>query len=99
MDINELRRNAVARGHWLYAGEVPSPVWIVPLPYDYWFRLAEADGQLEPNEQPETPGESGVLYYVNFASGTPIRGPAHKTAETAKRWAESQVQGPITWQD
>src|ERR1051326_2973445 len=67
-------------------------------PTNYWFPLAEADGQMEPAEQPTSPGKSGVLYYANFAIGQPIRGPAHVTVDTAKQWAESQVQGRITWE-
>ena len=90
----EMRRDTVATGRWLYDGAVQKSVRIIGLPYDYWYAMGEQDGQLEPEEVPEPLGPEGLLYYPSFAG---IDGPAYPTIIQAKGYAQSKVQSPIEW--
>ena len=84
----------VAVGSLKFDGTADMPVRIVGLPYDYFYSLAEADGHLEPNEEPCKLGPEGLLYYVVFAE---LAGPSFPTILQAKGYAQSQVQSPISW--
>lgn len=95
----------VKTGTWLYDGSVQTPVDIIALDYDWWYSLTEADGLLDPDEQPEAMGPDGCLYYVRFrkalqlAESTWIDSPGHATLAEAMRYAESIIVGGITWHD
>lgn len=56
----------VLSGCWVYDGLVEKPVDIVALDYDWWNQMIEAEGGLEPNEQPGPFDESGLMYYIRF---------------------------------
>jgi hypothetical protein len=94
----------VATGVWLYDGTVPTKVRVVMLDYDFWFTIAEADGDLEPGEAPNLNAENR-LYYVRHRPGWPKRGcsfwpdsPGFQTVAEAVAAAEAAVPGPIVWQ-
>lgn len=91
-------------GSWLYGGTVSTPVDIVALDYDWWYRLGEADGMLEPGETPEPLGRDGFLYYVRFRRALETSEPAwpdspgYRTIAEAVAHAESKATGGIPWQ-
>lgn len=93
----------VKTGTWLYGGRVETPVDIIALDYDWWYSLAEADGQLEPGERPMTPGPDGCIYYVRFREALKHSEPVwpdshgHATVSEAMKYAESKVVGGIKW--
>ncbi|MEU9112783.1 hypothetical protein AB0D04_13545 [Streptomyces sp. NPDC048483] len=94
----------VAMGIWLYDGAVPTTVRVVMLDYDFWFTIAEADGDLEPGESPEL-NEENRLYYVRHRSGWPAPdcqfwpdSPGFHTLAEAVADAEAVAPGPIVWQ-
>ena len=95
MTEGEAEEATVATGRWLYAGEAPRPVRIVALPYDYWFSMGEAEGQLEDGEEPDALGNEGLLYYPFF---TQLDGPGFPTIIQAKGYAQSKVQSAIEWE-
>ena len=76
----------VRRGWWLYDGLVERPVDVIGLTWDFWYGIAEADGKLEPDEEPLEPDPDGLLYYVRFAR-------AGRTEE--KPWPESGGATPL----
>ncbi|TYT26470.1 hypothetical protein FZO89_09490 [Luteimonas viscosa] len=92
-------------GSWLYGGSVDTPVDIVALDYDYWYKLGEADCALEPGETPEPLGQGGFLYYARFrhaletSEPTWPDSPGYSTIAQAVAHAESKVTGGIVWQD
>ncbi len=91
-------------GSWLYGGTVSTPVDIVALDYDWWYKLGEADGALEPGETPKPLGQGGFLYYARFrraletSEPTWPDSPGYSTIAEAVAHAESKVTGGITWQ-
>lgn len=93
----------VRNGSWIYAEEVAKPVDIVGLPYDYWYDLAQIDGQLEPGETAQQLDEDGLLYYVRFRHAGESTEPTwpdsagYDTIDAAMRNAESRVPSEITW--
>lgn len=95
----------VRSGRWLYDGAVPTSVDVIGLDHDFWFAIAEAEGQLSPGETPSVPGESGLLYYVRFrhaGSDEPPTWPdsgGYQTLEEAVRAAEERAPGRIWWDD
>lgn len=84
----------VAVGQWKYDGTVDQAVRVVGLSFDYFYSLAEADGQLEPGEKPEPMGPDGLLYYVVFAH---VDSPGFPTVLQAKGYAQSKVQSEVRW--
>lgn len=93
----------VRSGRWLYADAVDKPVDVVGLPYDFWFELAKADEQLEPDETPKAPGEDGVLFYVRFRHAGETSTPTwpdssgHPTIDAAIKAAEELAPTTIIW--
>jgi hypothetical protein len=90
-------RLTVASGTWLYNATTFQPVCIIAMAFDYWYSLAEADGQLEPNEEPAALGPAGFLYYASFRGGVDSSG--FPTVEEAKMAAQERVPTPILWSD
>ena len=84
----------MAVGQWHYAEGHEEAVRIIGLHYDYWYAVAEADGQLDPDEQPQPLGDEGLLYYAHFAQ---IAGSGFPTVIQAKGYAQSMVRSPIRW--
>src|SRR6218665_3648384 len=86
-----------------YDGTVESPVDVVALDYDWWFRLAEADGLLDEGEEPCEMGTDGFLYYVRLRDALKrsmpiwVESQGHRTPLEAMRDAESKVRGGIRW--
>ncbi|MBB3327480.1 hypothetical protein [Microlunatus antarcticus] len=80
------------------------PVDVLGLTYDFWFRLAEADDNLEAGELPTEPDADGLLYYVRFRragdTATPTWPDSGGTAdiEVAVRAAEALAPSPIRWE-
>ncbi|MCX5207188.1 hypothetical protein OG897_38005 [Streptomyces sp. NBC_00237] len=96
--------SVVATGVWLYDNAVPTTVLVVMLDYDFWFGIAEAEGDLEPGETPELNSE-GHLYYVRHQPGWSETdrwfwpdSPGFDTLAEAVTAAEAVVPGPIVWQ-
>jgi hypothetical protein len=79
------------------------PVDVVALQFDWWFELAQADGMLGEDEQPQQLGPDGCLYYARFQhagttlSPTSVDTPGYQTLSEAMRAAEAKVQGGIQW--
>jgi hypothetical protein len=55
-------QEAVATGAWLYDGVAPTAVHVIMLDYDFWYEIAAADDNPDPDEVPEL-NDSGHLYY------------------------------------
>jgi hypothetical protein len=93
----------VKAGRWLYDGTVERPVDIVGLDFDFWFELARADGQLDEGEEPKSPGDAGLLYYVRFRSAgeesipTWVDSQAFTTIAAAIAEAETKTPTPVVW--
>ncbi|QAY59566.1 hypothetical protein ET475_05915 [Microbacterium protaetiae] len=86
-------------GTWISeAGDI-KPVDVVGLPYDYWYELADVNGELERGQTPTPFGPDRLLYYVRFAgAGTKKPRPdsvAFPTIDAAVAEAEATVK--ITW--
>jgi hypothetical protein len=90
-----ISRPTVAVGTWLYSETTPQPVCIIAMAFDYWHFLAEADGQLELDEEPTPLGPEGFLYYASFLGGVDSSG--FPTVEEAKLAAQCRVPTPIVW--
>lgn len=92
------------RGWWLYDGMVQRPVDVIGLTWDFWYRIAEEDGQLEPGEEPREPDGDGLIYYVRFArAGRTEEKPwpesvGAATVEEAMADAEQRAPTPIRWE-
>jgi hypothetical protein len=93
----------VATGEWLYDGSTRAVTRIVRLDYDFWYAIAEADGELEEAERPAL-NDQGFLYYVRHRPGwSPGQqfwpdGQGFDSVDEAKAAAEARVPGAITWQ-
>lgn len=93
----------VLTGTWLYDGTAETPVDIVALDYDWWYALAEADGQLHEGEKPMPLGPDGRLYYVRFQRALEPSEPTwvdsfgHLDLTSAVSAAEEKIRDPIHW--
>lgn len=93
----------VKSGRWIYAEAANRPVDIVGLPYDFWFELAKADDQLDPDETPTKPGQDGPLFYVRFTHAGETSTPTwpdsngYPTLDAAIVAAEGRVPTAIIW--
>ena len=92
----------VATGEWLYDDSVPTVVRIVKLDYDFWFAIGEANGNLEPGEQPTLNGD-GFLFYVRHRPGW-MEGEAFwpdsqgfTSLEDAQAAAEASLPSAVEW--
>jgi len=94
----------VRRGRWLYADAVYRPVDIIGMPYDFWFELGRADGQLEPGGTPQPLGEAGLLFYVRFKHAGETAEPTwpdsagYTTIGRAIVAAEEKAPSEIVWE-
>ncbi len=92
----------MAVGVWLYDGMVPMSVSVVRLDYDFWHEVAQADGDLAPDERPTLNGD-GYAYYIRLKPGWSEGKPfwpdsqGYMTLDEAKRAAEQQVPEPLRW--
>ncbi len=92
----------VAVGEWLYAGGVLTAVRVVRLDYDFWFTVAEANGDLMPGERPLLNGE-GSAYYLRYKPGWSEGEPfwpdsvGYMTADEAKQEADRRLSGGVRW--
>ncbi|MFH5802856.1 hypothetical protein [Alienimonas sp. DA493] len=90
----------VLSGEWLYDGATPMTVHVVQMGYDYWYELAKADDQLEPDEKPDL-NPDGVRFDLLFR--TLPKSPRHPdragglSVDEAKRRAEQLLPTPIQW--
>jgi len=50
-------------GRCLWQGVTETGAHLVRIPFDYWYELGRADGNLEPDEAPEL-GPDGFGYYI-----------------------------------
>jgi hypothetical protein len=91
MALNDYHGEYVTEGAFLYDGTVPTPIAIIAKDHDASYALAEAEGWLEPGEQPTPVGPDGVLYYQK-GEITP-----HQTLAEAKAWIEAKGYGDIEW--
>ncbi len=93
----------IRTGTWRYDDAVEKSVDVIALEFDWWHRLAEADGLLERGEVPMQLGPEGCLYYVRFkhaldeSEPTWVESPGHKLLHEAMREAEEKVGGAIQW--
>lgn len=94
MDQKDIERLTITTGLWRYNNEVDEVVRIIGLPYDYWYAMGEADGNLAPDEIAEALGDLGLLYYAYFAS---VDGPGFPTVLQAQGYAQSKVRQQIRW--
>lgn len=85
-------------GTWVDAGDTRS-VDVIALPYDYWYELADVNGELERGQRPTLFGPDRLLYYVRFSgAGTKKPRPdsiAFPTIDGAMAEAEAKV--PVRW--
>ena len=93
----------VRTGRWVYDGGVEKTVDIVALDYDWWYKLAKADGALEDGEVAKSLGRDGLLYYLRFQRAGEDKEPiwvdsgGYETCEKAMQAAQTKVDGPINW--
>ena len=94
----------VRRGWWVYDGCADLPVDVVGIAYDFWFSVADADGQLEVDELPLEPDVNGLLYCVRFRRAGETSTPtwpdsgASRDVEAAVRAAAALAPSPIRWE-
>jgi hypothetical protein len=101
----DLEERIVARGVWLYDGKVPHEIEARSRPAKLaGSRVKEVEAEENPPVPdtrdgyfldrnapiPETP--DGFVYYLSLAGGGEFR-----TLDAAKKWADSQPWGPVTW--
>ncbi len=103
--MKNVDRRVAAKGIWLYNRKVPHTIEICARPAKFaGSRFKEPD---ENNPEPDTPDglvfdenapipdtPDGLVYYVCGTSG----GEFH-SFEEAKRWADAQPWGPVTWDE
>ena len=93
----------VRTGRWLYDGSVEKTVDIVALDYDWWYKLAKADGALEDRDVARLLGRDGLPYYVRFQRAGEDNEPiwvdsdGYETCEEAMQAAQKKVFYPIIW--
>ncbi len=94
----------VRRGRWLYDNSVFEPVDIVTLNYDFWYALARASDQLEPDEVPRPLNGRGVLYYYRFRKAGDLSTPTWPDSsgflevEQAMLAAQESAPSSIEWE-
>lgn len=99
-----MRVIVVKRGWWLYDGLVERQVDVIGLEWDFWYRIAEEDGKLEPEDQPLETDADGLIYYVRFArAGSTQEKPwpesvGAATVEEAVADAEQRAPAPVRWE-
>lgn len=77
---------------------------VVALDYDWWHSLAEADGQLEPSEQPMPLGPDGWIYYGRLKDvGKPDEPTwpdtfGHHSPDEAAAALEAKLEMVFRWQ-
>jgi hypothetical protein len=88
---------------WRYDDVVPTTVRVVMLDYDFWYLLAEADGDLAPGDAPNL-NEENRLFYVWHRPGWSAPGrrfwpvsPGFRTLAEAVAAAEAVAPSPIAW--
>ncbi len=84
----------VAVGEWTYDADVSLQVRVIALNYDYWFALAEADGRVEADEERQSLGPEGLLYYASFQG---VDSSGYPTIMQAKAAAQTRLTVPIRW--
>ena len=93
----------VATGTWVYDQSVPVTVRVVESDRDFWFDIAEADGNLEDEERPWL-SEDGLCYYVCFHEGWEPGKPfwpdsvGFLSLDEARAAAEATVPSPLDWE-
>ena len=91
-------------GRCLWHGSTDIGAHLVRIPYDYWYELGKADGNLEPDEQPEL-GPDGFGYYIIWGDnplGCNISGvssPTMKTRDKARTWADHEAKSKVQWNE
>lgn len=91
----------VAHGAWHYSDGVWLPVRVIESTYDFWYALAKADGDLDPDENPERNAD-GLAYYVIVRPYTPgesfwADSQGFMSLDEARRGAEEMLPGPVDW--
>ncbi|UFS60407.1 hypothetical protein [Subtercola endophyticus] len=95
--------NIQRQGRWLYGAATYLPVDIVSLNYDFWYELAKADHQLEPDEHPTPLNAEGVLYYYRYRQAAKPSASVcpdsigYTEIEDAMKAAEERSPSPIQW--
>jgi hypothetical protein len=95
----------VRSGQWLYDGVTLLPVDIFSLDRDFWYDLAAADDQLEPDEEPTPLNPDGVLFYYRFVrAGEDSEHPwpdsgGYATIEAAMAAAQERAPSQIEWHE
>lgn len=91
-----LYQKAVAEGVCLYDNASEYPVFVVEQNYDFFHSLAEADGMLEEDEEPNL-NAAGKVYYLFFGE-LPEQRPysvssmgAFMSVAEAKQWASANL--------
>lgn len=93
----------VRTGTWLYDGTSEMPVDVVGLPYDFWYEIGRANGELQPGETPQEGDADGFLYHLRFTRAgsttepTWVDSQAHTTVEEAMATAGLKAPSPIRW--
>ena len=89
-------------GRCMWRGDTHIGVHLIRIPYDYWYELGKADGNLEPGAHPEL-GNDGFGYYIVWGDdplGWKISGvssPTMKTPDEAFAWANLEAKSDVTW--
>ena len=89
-------------GRCPWHGVTDTSAHLIRMPYDYWYELGKADGNLEPDEEPEL-GPDGFAYYILWGAdplGWNISGvssPTMKTPEEARLWADHKAKSKVEW--
>ncbi|GJM60746.1 hypothetical protein [Persicobacter diffluens] len=92
----------ILSGSWLYDNLVKQTVQIFALNYDYYYEIAKADNQIEPNEKPEL-NENGESFMIKWGNGEfSVKDLCAKEyggldLDSAIEKAERKVQGKIDW--
>ena len=87
----------VKRGRQMQDGGHQGPTDIVGLDYDFWYAARLVAGDVEFGEDPLSPGDGGLLYYVRIRSAGESDAPgwidseAYATVEEAMAKAESMA--------
>jgi len=99
----DLEERIVSEGVWLYNGTVPITITALARPARLAgsrFKEAEENPRIPETPMgfvldhstpiPDTP--DGFVYYLSLGSGAEFR-----TLDEAKKWADAQPWGPVTW--
>jgi hypothetical protein len=94
----------VRTGTWLYDGSVELPVDIIGLPFDFWYEIGRADGDLDADEVSTPLGDDGLLYYYRFRNPgstvepTWVDSVSFSTVAEAMAAAETKSATPVRWE-